>query len=156
MVNVNAPLPFNLTTNGNKKPRISRLHTSSPQPSLDMERQSAMSSTSASVSASHELDEDTRRSTLHVRIIRGGSSLARGRPITRDAIATMHDYRSDEGGDSGVVAGREESPLSPTTSAAEGVAQSPTDSVVRAAAILHVALGLILRVNMIGRRGEPS
>ncbi|KAN0109764.1 hypothetical protein V8E52_009011 [Russula decolorans] len=67
MVNVNAPLPFNLTTNGNKQPRISRLHTGSPQPSLDMERQSAVSSASASVSASHELDEDTRRSTLHDR-----------------------------------------------------------------------------------------
>lgn len=154
MVNVNAPLPFNLTTNGNKKPRISRLHTSSPQPSLDMERRSAASSISPSVSASHELDEDTRRSTLHVRIVRGGSSLARGRPITRDAISTMHDYRTNEGEESGVVAGREESPLSPTAAVAEGVAQSPTGSVVRAATILHVACGLILTINTIGRRGD--
>src|SRR5882757_4751553 len=119
MVNVNAPLPFNLTTNGNKQPRISRLHTRSPQPSLDMERQSAVSSPSASVSASHELDEDTRRSTLHVRIVRGGSSLARGRPITRDAIAAMHDCRTEEGGESGTAAGGEESPLSQTAATAE-------------------------------------
>jgi hypothetical protein len=137
MVNVNAPLPFNLTTNGNKQPRLSRLHTRSPQPSLDMERQSAVSSASASVSASHELDEDTRRSTLHVRIVRGGSSLARGRPITRDAIADMHDYKTEEGGDSGTVAGTEESPLSLTAATAVGEAQSPTDRVVRVATLLH-------------------
>src|SRR6266849_6154114 len=137
MVNVNAPLPFNLTTNGNKQPRISRLHTRSPQPSLDMERQSAVSSPSASVSASHELDEDTRRSTLHVRIVRGGSSLARGRPITRDAIAAMHDCRTEEG-ESGTAAGGEESPLSQPAATAEGEAQSPTDGVVRAVTILHL------------------
>jgi hypothetical protein len=138
MVNVNAPLPFNLSTNGNKQPRLSRLHTRSPQPSLDMERQSAVSSASASVSASHELDEDTRRSTLHVRIVRGGSSLARGRPITRNAIAAMHDCRSEEGGESGTVVGGEESPLSLTAAAAEGQAQSQTDGAVRAATILHL------------------
>lgn len=137
MVNVNAPLPFNLTTNGNKQPRISRLHTRSPQPSLDMERQSAVSSASASVSAPHEMDEDTRRSTLHVRIVRGGSSLARGRPITRDAIAAMHDC-TEEGGTSGTAVGGEESPLSPTTATAEGDAQSPTDGGVRAATVLHL------------------
>jgi hypothetical protein len=136
MVNVNAPLPFNLTTNGNKQPRLSRLHTRSPQPSLDMERQSAVSSASASVSASHELDEDTRRSTLHVRIVRGGSSLARGRPITRDAISAVHDCRTEEGGESGMAAGGEQSPLSPTAAAAEGEAQSLTDRVVRGATIL--------------------
>jgi hypothetical protein len=96
-----------------------------------------VSSASASVSASHELDEDTRRSTLHVRIVRGGSSLARGRPITRDAIAAMHDCRTEEGGESGTAAGGEESPLS-LTAAAEGQAQSPTDGVVRAATILHL------------------
>jgi hypothetical protein len=140
MVNVNAPLPFNLTTNGNKQPRISRLHTRSPQPSLDMERQSAVSSASASVSASHELDEDTRRSTLHVRIVRGGSSLARGRPITRDAIAAMHDCRTEEGGDSGTAAGRGESPLPLTAAAAEREAQSPTDGVVRAATVFHLCV----------------
>jgi hypothetical protein len=101
-----------------------------------MERQSAVSSASASVSASHELDEDTRRSTLHVRIVRGGSSLARGRPITRDAIAALPDSRTEEGGgESGTAAGGEDSPLSPTATAAEGEAQSPTDGVVRAATI---------------------
>jgi hypothetical protein len=165
MVNVNAPLPFNLTTNGNKQPRINRLHTRSPQPSLDMERQSAVSSASASVSASHELDEDTRRSTLHVRIVRGGSSLARGRPITRDAIAAMHDCRTKEGGDSGTAAG-EESPLPLTAAAAEGEAQSPTDGVVRAAtnsicciwADFGICLPcfLCLRQRLIGRRGDQS
>ena len=101
-----------------------------------MERQSAVSSASASVSASHELDEDTRRSTLHVRIVRGGSSLARGRPITRDAIAAAHDCRTEEGGESRMAAGGEQSPLSPTAAAAEGEAQSPTDMVVRGATIL--------------------
>lgn len=102
-----------------------------------MERQSAVSSASASVSASHELDEDTRRSTLHVRIVRGGSSLARGRPITRDAVAAMHDCKTEEGGESGMAAGAEESPLSLTTATVEE-AQSPTDGVVRAATLLHL------------------
>jgi len=142
MVNVNAPLPFNLTTNGNKQPRISRLHTGSPQPSLDMERQSAVSSASASVSASHELDEDTRRSTLHVRIVRGGSSLARGRPITRDAIAAMHDCRTEDGGESGTAAGGEVSPLPLTAAAAEGEAQSPTDGVAAAGTRAGAGVGV--------------
>jgi len=133
MVNVTAPLPFNLTTNSNKQPGISRLHTRSPQPSLDMERRSDVSS----ASASHELDEDTRRPTLNVRIVRGGSSLARGRPITRDAAAAVHDSWAEEGGESGAVA--EEPQLSPTAPAAEGEAQSPAD-VVRAAAILHLLI----------------
>ena len=97
-----------------------------------------MSSASASVSASHDVDEDTRRSTLHVRIVRGGSSLARGRPITRDAIAALHDCTAEEGGASGTAAIGEESPLSPTAAAAEGKAQPPTDEVVRAATILHL------------------
>jgi hypothetical protein len=137
MVNVTAPLPFNLTTNSNKQPRISRLHTRSPQPSLDMERRSDVSS----ASASHELDEDTRRPTLNVRIVRGGSSLARGRPITRDAVAVVHDSRAEERGESGAAAaGGEERPLSPTI-AAEREAQSPAD-VVRAAAILHLLVAL--------------
>jgi hypothetical protein len=95
-------------------------------------------SSAASVSASHELDEDTRRSTLHVRIVRGGSSLARGRPITRDAIAAMHDCRTEEGGESGTAPGPEESPLSPTAATVEGETQSPTDGVVRVATILHL------------------
>jgi hypothetical protein len=134
MVNVTAPLPFNLTTNSSKQPRLNRLHTRSPQPSLDMERQSVESS----ASASHELDEDTRRPTLNVRIVRGGSSLARGRPITRDAVAVVHDSRTEEGGESGaVVAGGEVPQSSPTAAAAEREAQSPAD-VVRAAAILHL------------------
>jgi hypothetical protein len=130
MVNVTAPLPFNLTTNSNKQPRIRRLHTRSPQPSLDMERRSDVSS----ASASHELDEDTRRPTLNVRIVRGGSSLARGRPITRDAVAVVHDSRTEERGESGAAEGGEEPQLSPT--AVEREAQSPAD-VVRAA-ILHL------------------
>jgi hypothetical protein len=134
MVNVNAPLPFNLTTNGNKQPRLSRLSTRSPQPSLDMERQSVASSASASASASHELDEDTRRPTLNVRIVRGGSLLARGRPITRDAATVVHDSRTEPGGEPGAataVPGGEVPLLSPTGAAAEREAQSPTDGVAR-------------------------
>ena len=98
MVNVNARLPFNLNNSANhnddhnhRQPRLSRLRTRSPQPSLDTERQSVVSS--ASASASHELDEDMRRPTLNVRIVRGGSALARGRPITRDAVA--HEPRTE-------------------------------------------------------------
>ena len=144
MVNVNAPLPFNLTTNGNKQPRLSRLSTRSPQPSLDMERQSVASSASASASASHELDEDTRRPTLNVRIIRGGSLLARGRPITRDAATVVHDSRTEEGGESGAATAVGEEPLlSPTTSAAEREAQSPVDGAVRAAPILHLFVAFL-------------
>jgi len=96
MVNVNAPLPFNLNNSANhnndhnhRQPRLSRLRTSSPQPSLDTERQSVVSS----ASASHELDEDMRCPTLNVRIIRGGSALARGRPITRGAV--VHEHRTE-------------------------------------------------------------
>ncbi|KAH9957309.1 hypothetical protein BC827DRAFT_1157311 [Russula dissimulans] len=100
MVNVNAPLPFNLnstTTTTNKQSR----------PSLDMERQSVASSTSAS--ASHELDEDMRWPALNVRIVRGGSALARGRPITRDAV--MHEPGTGpESGEMGVGAEEEEQP----------------------------------------------
>lgn len=101
MVNVNAPLPFNLnnTAHSDKQSRISRLRTRSPQPSLDTERQSLASS--ASASPSHELDEEMRWPTLNVRIVRGGSALARGRPITRDAVA--HQLGS-EGGEAGAVA----------------------------------------------------
>ncbi len=148
---------------------MSRLHTRSPQPSLDMERQSVGSSASVSASASHELDEDTRRPTLHVRIVRGGSSLARGRPITRDTIAVMHDDRTEEGEESGAAAGVEESRLPPTAAAAEGQAQSPTGGLVRAATILYffVAFGLIceyiivpcflcLRQRLIGRRSRNA
>lgn len=96
MVNVNAPLPFNLNStnndNNDRQPRLSRLRTRSPQPSLDTDV------SSASASASHELDEDMRWPTLNVRIVRGGSALARGRPITRDVVA--HEPRT-EGEESG-------------------------------------------------------
>lgn len=96
MVNINAPLPFNLNSTDNnnthRQPRLSRLRTRSPQPSLDTERQSVISS--ASASASHELDEDMRWPTLNVRIVRGGSALARGRSITRDTVS--HEPRAEE------------------------------------------------------------
>jgi hypothetical protein len=97
MVNVNAPLPFNLSNNNhsNRQPKLGRLRTRSPQSSLDTERQSVVSSASASASASHELDEDMRWPTLNVRIVRGGSALARGRPITRDTIAHTHEPRTE-------------------------------------------------------------
>jgi hypothetical protein len=103
MVNVNAPLPFNLSNNNhsNRQPKLGRLRTRSPQSSLDTERQSVVSSASASASASHELDEDMRWPTLNVRIVRGGSALARGRPIMRDTIAHAHEPMT-EGEDSGV------------------------------------------------------
>jgi len=108
MVNINAPLPFNLNStdnnNAHRQPRLSRFRTRSPQPSLDMERQSVVSS--ASASASHELDEDMRWPTLNVRIVRGGSALARGRPITRDTV--LHEPRAEE----------EETGPAPTTAAA--------------------------------------
>ena len=90
MVNVNAPLPFNLNStsdNNHRQPRLSRLRTRSPQPSLDTDV------SSASASASHELDEDMRWPTLNVRIVRGGSALARGRPITRDVVP--HEPRTE-------------------------------------------------------------
>ncbi|KAI0266955.1 hypothetical protein BC834DRAFT_88133 [Gloeopeniophorella convolvens] len=77
MVNVNAALPFNLN---NSSKGLGRFRTRSPQPSVDTER----SMSSASVSASHDFDEETRWPTLNVRIVRGGSTLARGRPIVRD------------------------------------------------------------------------
>ncbi|KAI0291613.1 hypothetical protein B0F90DRAFT_363088 [Multifurca ochricompacta] len=88
MVNINAPLPFNLNNhnNGNhhhNQSRPNRFHTRSPQPSVDTERQSVLSS--ASASASQELDEEMRwPAPLNVRIVRGGSALARGRPVMRD------------------------------------------------------------------------
>jgi len=91
MVNVNAPLPFNLNSNNQRQPRLSRLRTRSPQPSLEAERQSVVSS--ASASGSQELDEDMRWPTLNVRIVRGGSALARGRPIMRDTAS--HEPRTE-------------------------------------------------------------
>jgi len=91
MVNINAPLPFNLNGNNHRQPRLSRLRTRSPQPSLETERQSVVSS--ASASASQELDEDMRWPTLNVRIVRGGSALARGRPIMRDTVS--HEPRTE-------------------------------------------------------------
>ena len=102
MVNVNTPLPFNLSSNhSHRQPKLCRLRTRSPQPSLDTERQSVVSS--ASASASHELDEDMRWPTLNVRIVRGGgSALARGRPITRDTVAHAHEPRP-EGEESGAA-----------------------------------------------------
>ena len=153
MVNVNAPLPFNLNTNSSKQPRISRLNTRSPQHSLDMERQSVESS----ASASHELDDDTPRPTLNVRIVRGGSTLARGRPITRDAVAAVPDPRIAEGGESGAAPpGGEEPQLSPA--AAEREAQSLADGVVRAAPILHlfVAFWLIGACDTVPYFSVPS
>jgi hypothetical protein len=100
MVNINAPLPFNLNNtdnnNAHRQPRLNRLRTRSPQPSLDTERQSVVSS--ASASASHELDEDMRWPTLNVRIVRGGSALARGRPITRDSVSREPQAEEDETG----------------------------------------------------------
>ena len=135
MVNVNAPLPFNLNTNSSKQPRISRLNTRSPQHSLDMERQSVESS----ASASHELDVDTPRPTLNVRIVRGGSTLARGRTITRGAVSVVPDPKTEDAGESGAAApGGEEPQLSPAAAAAEREAQSPAGEVVRAATILHL------------------
>ncbi|KAI0283221.1 hypothetical protein BC826DRAFT_228756 [Russula brevipes] len=121
MVNVNAPLPFNLNNNSanNSKSRVGRLRTRSPQPSLDTERQSVVSS--ASAAASHELDEDMRWPTLNVRIVRGGSSLARGRPITRDAV--MHERRA-EGAEAGAGARAEE----PSAEAQSGVVGGAGDA----------------------------
>jgi hypothetical protein len=40
--------------------------------------------------------------TLNVRIVRGGSALARGRPITRDTVAHAHELRT-EGEESGAT-----------------------------------------------------
>ena len=104
MVNVNAPLPFNLSNNNHshRQPKLSRLRTRSPQPSLDTERQSVVSSASASASASHDLDEDMRWPTLNVRIVRGGSALARGRPITRDTVTHTPEPKT-EGEESGAA-----------------------------------------------------
>jgi len=121
MVNVNAPLPFNLNNNSanNSKSRVGRLRTRSPQPSLDTERQSVVSS--ASAAASHELDEDMHWPTLNVRIVRGGSSLARGRPITRDAV--MHERRA-EGAETGAGARAEE----PSAEAQSGVVGGAGDA----------------------------
>ncbi|KAH9026684.1 hypothetical protein EDB83DRAFT_2526613 [Lactarius deliciosus] len=113
MVNVNAPVPFNLNNNTANRPhhhhaqppqqtRLDRVRprVSSPQPSFDMERQSVLSSASASASPSQEIDEEmTRRPTLNVRIVRPGSALARGRPITRDAAPSseLHQQQQQEG-----------------------------------------------------------
>ena len=113
MVNVNAPLPFNLNNStAHRPPPPLPLHTQqqpqqhhmrldrfrrrggSPQPSLDIERQSVLSSASASASPSHETyEEAARRPVLNVRIVRPGSALARGRPITRDAAPAASDLQ---------------------------------------------------------------
>jgi hypothetical protein len=113
MVNVNAPLPFNLSNNNHshRQPRLSHIRTRSPQPSLDTERQSVVSS----ASASHDLDDDMRWPTLNVRIVRGGSALARGRPITRDVVTHSHEPGT-EGEESGVVP-------TPAPTVAAGVAE---------------------------------
>lgn len=123
MVNVNASLPFNLNNNTAHRPHT--LHTQqptqqhhmrldrfraragSPQPSFDAERQSVLSSASASASPSHETYEETaRRPVLNVRIVRPGSALARGRPIVRDATPELQQQR--EARDGGAVAGGEQ------------------------------------------------
>ena len=113
MVNVNAPLPFNLGNNhSHRQPKLSSLRTRSPQPSLDTERQSLVSSASASATASHELDEDMRWPTLNVRVVRGGSALARGRPITRDTVAPAQLPKT-EGEESGTAPTLAPAPTAP-------------------------------------------
>ncbi|KAI9455243.1 hypothetical protein BJY52DRAFT_1188468 [Lactarius psammicola] len=117
MVNVNASLPFNLNNNTTHRPhhhhaqpqppqqqqsRLDRVRAraSSPQPSFDTERQSVLSSASASASPSQEIDEETtRRPALNVRIVRPGSALARGRPITRDVVPSseLQQQQQQEG-----------------------------------------------------------
>jgi|SRR6266850_1802289 len=145
MVNVNAPLPFNLSNNHNHS-QPSRLRTRSRQPSPDTERQSIVSSASASASASHELDEDLRWPTLNVRIVRGGSALARGRPITRDTIAHAHELRT-EGEESGAA------PVpAPAPVAAAGTAEVQSGMVCIDS--LHLLfLGLLLMARIYYRRG---
>jgi len=110
MVNVNAPLPFNLNNNTPHRPHTQqplqqqqmrldrfRARRGSPQPSFDTERQSVMSSASASASLSQETYEETaRRPVLNVRIVRAGSALARGRLITRDAAAPSSERQRQE------------------------------------------------------------
>lgn len=116
MVNVNAPLPFNLNNSTPHRPpplhtqqppqqqqmRLDRFRArrGSPQPSFDMERQSVLSSASASASPSQETYEETaRRPVLNVRIVRPGSALARGRPITREAAPSSEIRQQQDGGD---------------------------------------------------------
>jgi hypothetical protein len=111
MVNVNAPLPFNLNNNTAHRPnhhhaqqppqqqqqtRLDsfRARGGSPQPSLDMERQSVLSSASASQEI---FEETTRRPVLNVRIVRPGSALARGRPIARGAVPSSELQQQEEG-----------------------------------------------------------
>ncbi|KAN0130277.1 hypothetical protein V8E53_011900 [Lactarius tabidus] len=150
MVNVNAPLPFNLNNNTAHRPhpphtqqpphqqqmRLDRFRAraGSPQPSFDAERQSVLSSASASASPSHETYEETaRRPVLNVRIVRPGSALARGRPITRDTAQSSELQQQREEGDSpaeGAVA-REEQDGTAATGAipcdgAQAAARRPT------------------------------
>ena len=125
MVNVNAPLPFNLNNTNNKRPRISRLRARSPQPSVDTEHQSVVSSASASASALHELDEEVRWPTLNVRIVRGGSALARGRPITRDVILPEPETAEGEG-PTGAGTGTAEQPAEVAVARSSGVRTGPS------------------------------
>jgi len=150
MVNVNAPLPFNLNNNTAHRPpppphtqqqqppqqhqmRLDRFRRrgGSPQPSFDMERQSVLSSASASASPSHETFEETaRRPVLNVRIVRPGSTLARGRPITRDAAPAASDHQKQpeeaEGSES-CAGGEQDGTAAAGASAAQaGAARSPT------------------------------
>jgi hypothetical protein len=113
MVNVNAPLPFNLNSTNHKRPRLGRLRTRSPQPSLDTDHQSVVSSASATASASalHELDEETHWPTLNVRIVRGGSALARGRPITRDVVVPEPETAGEREGETGASTLTAEQPV---------------------------------------------
>ncbi|KAI0249632.1 hypothetical protein BJV78DRAFT_657555 [Lactifluus subvellereus] len=126
MVNVNAPLPFNLNNTNNKRPRLSRLRARSPQPSVDTEHQSVVSSASASASALHELDDEVRWPTLNVRIVRGGSALARGRPITRDAIPPEPEMAEGEATGAGTEAAEQpaEAAVVRPSGAAEGAQAS--------------------------------
>ena len=108
MVNVNAPLPFNLNSTSHKRPRLGRLRTRSPQPSLDTDHQSVVSS--ASASALNELDDERHWPTLNVRIVRGGSALARGRPITRDVVVPELETAGEQEGETGASTGMAEQP----------------------------------------------
>jgi hypothetical protein len=147
MVNVNATLPFNLHNNTAHQPhtphtqqppqhqqmRLDRFRArrGSPQPSFDTERQSVLSTASASASPSHETyEESARRPVLNVRIVRPGSALARGRPIVRDAAPSSELQQQREEGDGpaeGAVAGGEQN----STAAAGAIASDSAQAAAR-------------------------
>jgi hypothetical protein len=126
MVNVTAPLLFNLNNTNNKRPRLSRLRTRSPQPSLDTEHQSVVSSASASASGLHELEEEMRRPMLNVRIVRSGSALARGRPITRDLAVSEPETAEEGEGATGADTGTVEQPVEAVAPRPSGVRIEPS------------------------------